>query len=46
MGHVDFLGRYMINQYFGFAGNLEFGSFSEAKAVSPEFKTNYLSFSL
>ncbi len=46
IGHVDFGGRYMINQYFGFAGNLGFGSFSEAKDVSPEFKTDYLSLSL
>jgi len=46
IGHVDLGGRYMINQYFGFAGNLGFGSFSEVKDVSPEFKTNYLNLSL
>ncbi|MDG1279505.1 MAG: OmpA family protein [Algoriphagus sp.] len=46
IGHVDFGGRYMVNQYFGFSGNFGFGSFSEAKDVSPEFKTDYLSLSL
>jgi OOP family OmpA-OmpF porin len=46
IGHVDLGGRYMVNQYFGFAGNLGFGSFSEVKDVSPEFKTNYLNLSL
>ncbi|WP_075351767.1 OmpA family protein [Algoriphagus marinus] len=46
IGHVDFGGRYMVNQFYGFSGNFGFGSFSEAKDVSPEFKTDYLSLSL
>lgn len=41
LGHIDFGMRYMINDYFGIKGDLGFGSFSEAKGVSPIFKTNY-----
>ena len=42
IGHVDFGARYMFNDYFGFKGNLGFGSFSEVTGESPEFTTNYL----
>lgn len=42
LGHVDFGGRYMFNQYFGIAGNLGIGNFDEVKGKSPTFNTNYL----
>jgi OOP family OmpA-OmpF porin len=41
LGHADLGLRYMINEYFGIKGDLGFGSFSEAKGVSPQFKSNY-----
>jgi OOP family OmpA-OmpF porin len=41
LGHADLGLRYMFNEYFGIKGDLGFGSFSEAKGVSPKFKTNY-----
>lgn len=42
LGHFDFGGRYMFNQYFGVKGNLGMGTFKEAKDVSPSFSTNYI----
>lgn len=42
LGHFDFGGRYMFNQYFGIAGNLGVGTFNEAKDNSPTFKSNYM----
>lgn len=42
IGHLDFGARYMINEKFGFKGDIGFGSFNEVKNESPEFKTNYL----
>jgi len=41
LGHADLGLRYMINDYFGFKGDLGVGSFSEAAGVSPVFTTNY-----
>lgn len=42
LGHLDIGARHMINEYFGFKGNLGLGTFREAAGVSPEFTTNYL----
>jgi OOP family OmpA-OmpF porin len=41
LGHADLGLQYMINDYYGFNGNLGRGSFSEAAGVSLEFTTNY-----
>ncbi|WP_339753002.1 OmpA family protein [Algoriphagus aquimarinus] len=41
VGHLDFGVRYMLNEKFGFKGDIGFGSFSEAKGHSPSFTTNY-----
>ncbi|MHA7131643.1 OmpA family protein [Algoriphagus namhaensis] len=41
VGNVDFGVRYMLNENFGFKVDGGFGSFSEAKGVSPAFTTNY-----
>jgi len=46
LGHADLGLRYMINDYFGFKGDLGIGSFSEAAGVSPEFTTNYFRMNL
>lgn len=46
IGHVDFGVRYMINENFGFKVDGGFGSFSEAKDVSPVFTTKYSRFNL
>ncbi|WP_087937813.1 OmpA family protein [Algoriphagus faecimaris] len=43
IGHIDFGARYMFNEYFGLKGDLGFGSFNEAKDVSPTFRTRYAS---
>lgn len=43
LGHLDIGARHMINEYFGFKGNLGIGNFKEANGVSPNFTTNYLS---
>jgi len=45
IGHLDFGVRYMFNEKFGFKGDIGFGSFSEAKDVSPEFYTKYVNVS-
>lgn len=42
LGHVDAGARYMINEYFGFKGNIGIGNFREAKNVSPTFTTEYI----
>lgn len=42
LGHVDIGARHMINEFFGFKGNLGLGTFREANGVSPEFTTKYL----
>ncbi len=42
IGHLDLGIRYMFNEKFGLKGDGGFGSFSEVKGESPEFKTNYL----
>lgn len=42
IGHMDLGIRYMFNEKFGFKADGGFGSFSEVKGESPEFKTNYL----
>ncbi|WP_332910765.1 hypothetical protein [Algoriphagus boritolerans] len=42
LGHLDIGGRHMINEYVGLKGNLGFGTFREAKDVSPDFTSNYL----
>lgn len=42
IGHMDFGVRYMFNEKFGIKADGGFGSFSEVKDQSPEFKTNYL----
>jgi len=42
LGHLDFGVRYMFNGKFGLKADGGFGSFSEVKGESPEFKTNYL----
>ncbi|MEN2281932.1 OmpA family protein [Algoriphagus sp. SE2] len=42
IGHLDFGVRYMFNEKFGLKADAGFGSFSEVKGESPEFKTNYL----
>lgn len=44
LGHLDIGGRHMINEYVGLKGNLGFGTFREAKDVSPDFTSNYLTF--
>ena len=41
LGHADLGLQHMINDYFGFNGNLGIGSFSETAGVSLEFTTNY-----
>ena len=41
IGHFDFGGRYMFNEYFGVKLDYGTGKFNEAKDVSPEFETNY-----
>lgn len=45
IGHLEFGLRYMANEKYGVAGDIGFGSFSEAKDVSPEFDTRYLNVS-
>ncbi|WP_026955821.1 OmpA family protein [Algoriphagus vanfongensis] len=42
LGHTDFGARYMFNEYIGVKGDFGFGTFREAKDVSPEFTTKYL----
>lgn len=42
IGHLDLGVRYMFNEKFGLKADGGFGSFSEVKGESPEFKTNYL----
>lgn len=42
IGHLDIGTRYMFNDKFGLKFDGGFGSFSEVKGESPEFKTNYL----
>ncbi|SHO64662.1 OmpA family protein [Algoriphagus zhangzhouensis] len=42
IGHVDLGLRYMINEYFGFKGDLGLGTFSETKNKSPKFTTHYV----
>lgn len=44
LGHVDVGGRLMFNEFVGVKGNLGYGTFREAKDVSPPFTTNYLTF--
>ncbi len=46
IGHVDFGEDIWSTNTLDFPENFGFGSFSEAKDVSPEFKTDYLSLSL
>ena len=41
LGHADLGLQHMINDYFGFNGNLGIRSFSETAGVSLEFTTNY-----
>ena len=42
VGHVDAGARFMINEFFGFKGNVGTGSFSELRGESPEFTTKYI----
>ncbi|WP_026966397.1 OmpA family protein [Algoriphagus terrigena] len=42
IGHIDLGARHMVNEYFGFKGNLGLGSFHEVNGESPEFTTKYL----
>ncbi len=46
IGHVDLGGRYMVNEYFGFKGNLGYGTFSEVSGNSPAFNTEYFNYTV